>query len=275
LFINLPKGVDVVGRLEISNNGKQLDLVANARGYGGGLVLSSRSQLALPVVSDINISLDSLYLAQLPENRALTGLLGATSNLQFTGKMLSDLDTGLTGKSVFTVRDGSLDVRPIKSMAQTIDRLMGKSSPISQWPDMMPFDQLNGEHVFSGSMKTGQVLNASLENLDITALGGVDLLQGTLSYDVTALFRQTRQDQFKVPDQLAGVRWPLTCEGRLDDSPAELCFGREGAVSQLVAEIARRNLKSRGKRKLGDLIREKLPEEYEKLADEFIQEIFN
>lgn len=252
-------------KVKINNNGKKFDLIANASGFNGKLVLSLVTELQGSINTDVQLSLDKLDVTQLGDLQGITGSLSGHSNLQFEGSMLSHVSQSLTGKTVFTIEDGSLDVRPIKRMAGTIDRLRGKRSSISEWPDILSFKHMVGEHVFNDGLEAGQVLNAELENLTFTAVGGINLARETLRYDVTAMFKKATEGQLKVSDQLVGIRWPMVCRGSFSDEPSELCFGREGAINDLITEVVKQDIKRRGNRELDKLIQDKVPEQYKDL----------
>lgn len=261
-------------KLTVKNDGRRLNVMANSEVYGGKVVLGLDSSLDNKVTTNIKLNIDGVDIAQMIEMPGITGTIAANSNLDFDGTLLSDVNNNLSGQSNFNVKDGSLDVRPLKSVAQTVDLIRGKTSSVSEWPDIMPFDQMVGQHVFQGGTRSGQILNAQVENLNLTALGGVDLQTETLDYDVTAMFKQTDDGAFKVSDQLAGVRWPLSCSGSINASPGELCFGKEGAIQDLVKDIVAQDLKRRGNEKLDKLIKEKVPDEYKGIANDLLKNIF-
>jgi len=260
--------------IEVKNDGGRLDLIAGASGYEGKLVLKLESELTGEPNSRLTLSLDGLDLAQLTGTQGIAGALTATSNLRLAGGSLGDLRDSLIGVTDFSVEGGALDVRPIKRMARAVDLLRGEESPVSRWPDIMPFDRMVGQHRFNRGMGAGQVLNADLENLNIAALGGVDLQSRTLHYEVTAMFTQGKEGRFEVSNRLTGIRWPLTCRGGLSDSLADLCFGRDGAMDELVAEIAKQEVKRRGSRKLKKFLKKQVPEEQGDLIDEVLDNIF-
>ena len=139
----------------------------------------------------------------------------------------------------------------------------------------MPFDSMTGDHVFTGGIETGQVFNASLENISITALGGISLQAETLNYAVTTTLKKTEAGKFKISDQLSGIRWPLICSGKFSDSPADLCLGKDGAISQLVTEIVKQDLQRRGSKKIEELINDNLPDEYKDITADLFKNLFN
>jgi len=261
-------------KVELSNQTDQLATITKAKGFGGKFVISTETSLDNPVTTDLQISMDQLDITKLTECASFTGTVTGTSSLRIRGTNLNDFQTSTQGKTVFNVSDGQLDVRAIKNLAQTIDTVRGKRSSISDWPDVMPFDKMNGQHVFNNGFLTDQVLTAKLENLSITALGGFDLRNNTAAYNVTTMFTQTETGPFKVSDQLSRIRWPLVCEGSLTLPPSELCFGREGAVSELIADIVKQNVSRRGEQKIEKIISEKVPDELKELTRDLFKDIF-
>ena len=262
-------------KMELRNNGKILDLIGNASGYDGRIVLSANTQLTKDVSTNLKFTLDRLDISKLAEINGITGTLTVNSDANFDGHMFSQLNRTLEGKSTFVVQDGTLDVRPLKSVAGTIDTITGRTSSLSEWPDIMPFDRMAGNHVFTSGIEMGQIFNASLDNISITALGGINLHAETLNYDVTTTLNKTEEGTFKVSDQISGIRWPLICSGKFSDSPADLCLGKEGAISELVAEILKQDLKRRGSQKIEELIKDNLPDEYKDITTDLFKNLFN
>lgn len=264
-------------KIDIDNNGQLLALIANTQVYGGKAVLSMDTALGSPVVSLVNLSLDKLDVTQLVETPGVTGRITATSNLQFEGSQLSDLTDSLAGETVFTIKEGTADITPLKSLAQTIDAVRGKTSSVSEWPDNMPFDTMLGQHVFNGGITRGQVLTAQFENLYITALGGFNLEASTLDYDITAMFEHTESGKYRVSKQLAGIRWPMRCQGDISEPLAALCFSQPGAIRTMLTEVAKQDLGRRTQEKTTELVdelQEKVPEEYRDLTNELFKNLF-
>ncbi|MBT5199148.1 MAG: hypothetical protein HOM06_16510, partial [Gammaproteobacteria bacterium] len=113
-----------------------------------------------------------------------------------------------------------------------------------------------------------------LENIFITALGGISLQAESLDYDVTTTLNKTEAGEFKVSDQLSGIRWPLICSGKFSDSPADLCLGKGGAISQLVTEIVKQDLQRRGSKKIEELINDNLPDQYKDITADLFKNLF-
>lgn len=262
-------------KLELHADRQESELSINGQGLNGKLLLTARTNLQNNSTTRIGINLDDVDVAQLAQTADITGRMSGHSNLQFTGTRLADLESSIAGQSIFSIRDGSLDVTPIKGMAQTIDLLRGKQSRISRWPDQVPFNQMTGEHQFLAGTPDGQVLTVRVENLNIMAMGGFDLARETLDYDVTTIFEAREDGPFSVSEQVAGIRWPLQCRGTFTDSPADLCFSEEGAITRLVQDIVKQDLKRRGRNKIKDAIEDKLPDELKGLTDGLLKGIFD
>lgn len=261
-------------KMELKNDGRVVDLIANASGYKGRIVLSANTRLTGEISTEFKLTLDRLDISEFVEVEGIKGTLTANANIKFDGRMMSQLATTLVGKSTFVVKDGALDVRPLKSVAATISTITGKTSPVSEWPDIMPFDTMVGDHLFTDGIELGQVFNASVENISITALGGINLQAKTLNYDVTTMLKKTESGKFTVSDQLANTRWPLTCSGKFSDSPADLCLGQDGAINQLVTDIAKQDLQRRGNKKIEQLINDKVPDEYKDITADLFKNLF-
>ena len=261
-------------KVELRNDRKVLDLIANASGYNGRIVFSANTQLTGEMSTAVQLTLDRLDIPKLVEVEGVTGTLTANSDLKFDGSMLSQLQGTLVGKSTFVIKDGTLDVRPLKTLAKTIDSITRKTSSVSDWPDTMPFDSMAGNHIFTDGIETGQVFNASMKNISITALGGLSLQTETLSYDVTTTLTKTETGEFKISKQLSGIRWPLICSGKFSDSPSDLCLGNDSAISQLVTQFVKQDLQRRGSKKIEELINENLPDEYKDITTKLFKNLF-
>jgi len=258
-------------KIDLNSNQDQLELIANTRLLNGKLVTSINSDWT---DTRLVVSADRVDVSTLTESRAITGKLTGNGVYEFSGDRLSDLEANLAGQSTFSISDGSIDVRPIKTLASSIDSLRGKTSRISTWPDKQPFRTVTGQHLFQGGTRNGQILNARVENLQLTAAGGFDIARESLDYTLTALFEQGNTGAFAVSDQLAGIRWPLRCQGSFNEPPADLCFGQQGAIEELVKSVARQELKRKGNRKLDQLIEEKVPEGLQDLTRDLLKDLF-
>ncbi len=260
-----------MAKVEIKSDKNKLEMIANSRMLDGKLVSSLDSDW---LDSRLVISVDRVDISTLTDSRTLTGRLTGHADLNFSGTRLSDLEQNLAGKTVLNITEGSIDVRPIKDLAVTIDSLRGKRSSISSWPDDIHFQNMSAQHLFQNGTYSGQVLNARIENLHLTALGGFNLAQKTLDYKLTTMFEPGKEGQFQVSDKLAGIRWPMRCQGNFHEEPREICFGQQAAIQEIITSIARQELKRRGNKKLDRLIEEKVPEQLQDLTRDLLKDLF-
>lgn len=262
-------------KVEIDNNASRLQMIANAQIYGGKLVTTLDTTWGKTPTSIIRLSMDRLDASAISEIGLLTGTLTGNAELYFDGTHLSDVEQNLTGRSTYNITDGTIDVRPIKNLAAMIDAIRGKPSRISSWPDVMAIEAMTARHVFQDGTRRGQVLNAQLENLHLTALGGFNASAATVDYHVTAMFEKGDRGAFTVSDDIAGVRWPMQCQGSLTLPPADLCFGQQDAIADIIEEIVRQQLKQRGREKIDELIQDKVPQQLKDVTKKLLEGLFN
>lgn len=187
----------------------------------------------------------------------ITGTLNLTSNIEFAGSRLSEILNSINGPSRFVINDGTLDVTPIKSVAKIIEQVQNKPSSISTWPNKVPFKTLEGNHIFSNGQQS-QNFDFSVENLSIDGIGYLDYFKNYLQYDMSAVIRQSRNGQFQVSPDLIDVRWPITCKGKLDDSPADMCRPKSGLVKDLLRGMVKKKAKQKVEEKVKDKLKNKL-----------------
>lgn len=252
----------------VTLNNQQQKLTADiaASGYEGNLKVGLSATTGSNTSGQLRFNVADLNITRLTEWEWITGTLNADSNTRFTGRMLSEILDSIDGPTGFNIIDGTLDVTPIKALAADIDNLRGKTSSISEWPDKMSFEQLNGKHQLNNGISQDQVFGFQVENLNVAGMGGVDYWQNQLAYDIEVSLEETESGRFHVNPRLAGIGWPLHCEGRLDASPADMCRPDSKGVQKLVTEA----LKEETKRKALDKLEEKIPED----AKELLKGIF-
>ncbi len=239
--------------LELDSKQEKLTAGVTAGGYEGDLELGLSADIGEPMSGRITADIDGINLTRLTEWEWITGTLNATSKTTFKGNMLSRILETIDGPTTFTIKDGTLDVTPIKALAAQIDAVRGKTSSISEWPDTMSFDRLEGQHRLNDGIAQNQVFGFRLENLNVAGTGGIDYWQNHLSYDIDVTLEDTQAGQFKVNPSLAGVAWPLHCEGALDESPVDSCRPDSDAVGRLVADLAKQEIKRKGEEKVEEL----------------------
>jgi len=262
--------------LKISVINQQAGLRINAQmaGYGGEFAFKSQVRNIDPesepngrttlIVKDVDMAL-------LTGLNAITGTLAMDSTTTFTGNRLSEVLASLDGNSNFTVSDGTLNVQAIKGIAAIVDGIQGKTSSLSTWPDQLPFKILQGKHSFEEGIIEGQQFSFVMENMQVVGSGGLDYFSNTINYNIEATLKENVGGQFTVSKNLAGIRWPLHCEGSIDGTVSELCFANKGAVSNIVTEIAKQAIRRKGE----DKLLEKVPDEFKDAAKQLLKGLFN
>jgi len=263
-------------KLKISVINQQAGLRINAQmaGYGGEFALKSQVRNIDPesepngrttfIIKDVDMAL-------LTGLNAITGTLAMDSTTTFTGNRLSEVLASLDGDSNFTVSNGTLNVEAIKGIAAIVDGIQGKTSSLSTWPDQLPFKILQGKHSFKEGITEGQQFSFVMENMQVVGSGGLDYFSNSINYDIEATLKENVGGQFTVGKNLAGIRWPLHCEGSIDGTVSELCLANKGAISNIVTEIAKQAIRRKGE----DKLLEKVPDEFKDAAKQLLKGLFN
>ena len=251
-------------KLEASGNRQQVEALVSAKGMDGKLVASVSADLAPgtaegtagEAASSMTLTLDSVQASDFIGADGLEGRLQGSAELSLKGSRLSQIADSIKGKSSFSIKDGKLDVRPIKRMSLAIDAITGERSSVSDWPDALPFSLMTGDHYLAGGTQTGQTFNAQVDGISLTGQGGFDLASRQLDYDITVIFAAKAEGAFKVSDQLAGTRWPIRCKGQMTASAFDLCLGNEARIARTVKDL----LKQRARERLSERLEDKVPE---------------
>jgi AsmA protein len=234
----------------IVNANQQLKVTASGKGYDGAINMEFVAKTGSNPSGRTNIQLEGMDVTKLAEFEALTGTIELNSNAKFSGVMLSEVLATLDGDSEFNIKDGTLDVKPIKNIAAVIDGLRGETSAVASWPDIMPFKSMVGSHQLNQGVAKNQQLNMTIENLSVSGTGGLDYWNDKLAYDMEVTLHESVDGQFTVGPAMAGIRWPLQCAGSMDATVAELCTPNSDTLSKLVAQILAKELQRQGTEKL-------------------------
>ena len=256
----------------VTNNSQQLQVNAAARGYAGQVKLTLAAQKTIDSMpkSIVTLTVNEMDISQLTDLEWITGRLELDSSLRFEGQLLSQVLDSLSGSNRFRIKQGSLDVSPVKNIASIVDGLRGQSSGIEDWPDRMPFESLTGNLTLNDGIEANQQLNVQLETLTIVGGGGINYWQNRLDYTLDISLMESNTSPFSVKPPLAGLHWPLHCAGALNASPASLCKPSKKDIEDLVANLRKQELKRQGQEKL----KSELPELRDK-AKKLLKGLFN
>ncbi len=236
----------------LQNQRDQLKVDMTMAGYDGTFNIEFNGTSAAAGAGITRARITGVDITKLTEFEWITGKVELESNTTFTGNMLSDVLGTLDGLTTFNIAKGTLDVTPIKSVAGIVDSLRSEKSGIGDWPDKMPFENLNGQHRLIGGIAANQQFNFSLENLKVDGTGGIDYFNNSLAYDIRIQLTES-DGAFSVAPGLARISWPLKCAGAMDASPVDLCLPNRGAITDLITDVAKQEVK----RKATDAVKEK------------------
>lgn len=261
--------------LKVASQAAKLDVTGSAKAYQGDITFGIASQYPdANVFSRTQFSIAGVDIAQALETQAITGTIELKSAHSWRGAMMSDLTNSIDGDATFRIANGTLDVRPIKQLAAIVDGIQGTQSGIAEWPDLLPFESLNGDHKLNSGLAADQTFSANLENMQIIGKGGIDYFANQMNYDIEAVLLENVGGQFTVSKNLAGVKWPLHCEGSLDADPVSLCLPDRSAITELIKNMAAEEAKRRGKDAIQKKIDEVVPDELKDAAKGLLKGLF-
>ena len=265
-------------KLDVENKSPRLTLSTTLKGYGGTIELTTNIKairLGKKPITDVQLSISNLDIASLAATESITGALDLTTQHRFKGDLMSEILSSIAGDSRYTVNKGTIDVTAFKQVATVTDAIIGKQSSISQWPDMLPFENLKGNHKFEKGAAANQTFRFSFTNMDVSGKGGFDYFGNAIDYRVSTTFREDVNGPFTVNPKFAGIELPVDCNGSLDLDTSELCKPDNKAVAKIMQDIAAQELKRKGKKEVEKAIQDKVPEEHKELAEKLLKGFFN
>ena len=265
-------------KLDVENKSPRLTLSTTLKGYGGTIELTTNIKairLGKKPITDVQLSISNLDIASLAATESITGALDLTTQHRFKGDLMSEILSSIAGDSRYTVNKGTIDVTAFKQVATVTDAIIGKQSSISQWPDMLPFENLKGNHKFEKGAAANQTFRFSFTNMDVSGKGGFDYFGNAIDYRVSTTFREDVNGPFTVNPKFAGIELPVDCKGSLDLDTSELCKPDNKAVARIMQDIAAQELKRKGKKEVEKAIQDKVPEEHKELAEKLLKGFFN
>ncbi|MFB0969155.1 MAG: AsmA family protein, partial [Pseudomonadales bacterium] len=224
-------------KLDVENKSPRLTLSTTLKGYGGTIELTTNIKairLGKKPITDVQLSISNLDIASLAATESITGALDLTTQHRFKGDLMSEILSSIAGDSRYTVNKGTIDVTAFKQVATVTDAIIGKQSSISQWPDMLPFENLKGNHKFEKGAAANQTFRFSFTNMDVSGKGGFDYFGNAIDYRVSTTFREDVNGPFTVNPKFAGIELPVDCNGSLDLDTSELCKPDNKAVAKIM-----------------------------------------
>ena len=202
----------------------------------------------------------------------LQGRLSLEGNYEASGENSEDLLNTLVGSTTFSLAENSFDISLIKQIFTEIASLSPTGESIQQWPDIIQFNQLQGEVRFDGGLTDNQEIELNLDNLNIVSTGGLDLEQRRFNYEVGFSFLPPPETQtIPINELYHNVIWPVRCNARFDSSTDQYCrpdFSRIREIfSQLSANAVRQTIEEE--------ITEQVPQLFQEPARRILREILN
>lgn len=231
-----------------------LDLQTMPIGFLGG-ELAGRIQVngaSAPAVIDTRFTMENINAESLAENLRMmepfTGRLNVDAEHSLRGDTSNELMSSLAGLTRFSISEGSADISLVKRVFETIAVISPSGDMAAQWPDVVQFSDITGQHLFAEGINDGQELALRLDNLDISGTGGINLTESAFDYrlDFTILGEPAPQT-IRINEDYRDIAWPVRCNATFDSSPAQICSPDMQRVRELFAQIARDEVERRAR----------------------------
>jgi len=257
----------------------RLNFGLDPAGFYGGTLTTTTSLNARqnpPVMTSISSlrNVDVAAMAQaLPSARFAQGRLNVESIATLRGHTVNQLLDDLNGTTSFSVTDSAVDISLIKQAFSAMSVLgpAGSSDISREWPDTVRFTTLEGYLTVSDGLDSQQ-LQATLDNFEISATGGIDMAAREFDYDVVlTVFGEPAPQTIPISSQYQGIGWPVTCNASFDAEPSQYCGPDFGKVRDLFVEIARDSVQRRVQERLEDAVPEEFQDAARSLLDNLLR----
>ena len=242
-------------------------------GNAQGLLRIDTNQQSPQVIAQLsmkNISMrDFASTATLP--LPVQGRISLEGNYDAFGANSENLMNTLSGSTEFSFAENSFDISLIKQIFTEIASLSPSGESIQHWPDVIQFNQLQGDVRFDEGL-TNQEIELRLDNLNILSTGGIDMEQRAFDYDLEFSFLPPPETQtIPINELYHNIIWPVRCNARFDSSTDQYCrpdFSRIREIfSQLSTNSKRQNIE--------DKITEQVPQLLQEPARRILREVLD
>ncbi len=190
----------------------------------------------------------------------------AGGELTMQGNTPEALVNSMAGEVSFDSSEGLIDISVIKEAVAGVAALAGQSETLAQWPEQLQYLKLDGSWKPTG---TRQSLRFTLDNVALTGDGVVNPLTGELDLaSAVTISKHPTLDALPINEALYDLPIPIRCTGTLEAPSCGL--DRQGAQNAL-AGLAAGKARDRVNQELGDVIDDKVPEEYRDTAREALK----
>ncbi len=221
-----------------------------------------------PSLTNIS-SLRNINLAGLAQGLPAADFAEGRFNLEaihtLRGSTVNELLNTVDGTSSFSVADSAIDVGVLKQVLSSISVLSpaGTGDIAQQWPDVVRFSALEGHLILAQGLAENQQLNVTLDNVEISASGGIDLNADSFNYDVLlTVFGPPAVQTVPVSELYQGVQWPVLCSATFASEISQYCGPDFGKVRDLFVQISRNQVQ----RRVQDAVSDQVPADLQDTA---------
>ena len=238
------------------------NLRLNARDTTPALEVSANS-------TDLNLSLLTPVVSRL---RAVGGFLRSESSYTASGITASELMRSLTGTTAFEVTESSIDIGMIKQVFTAIAALGPGGETIQQWPDVIRFNEVVGNHLLLGGPDQNQELELRMDNFAVSGTGGIDPDAGSLGFDLLfSVLGASYPQTIPINPLYHDVPWPVQCSAAFSDEINRSCRPDFSEVRQIFTRLGSNAVRNR----LDEAVIDRLPEELEEAARSLLRNPLN
>ncbi len=221
-----------------------------------------------PSLTNIS-SLRNINLAGLAQGLPAADFAEGRFNLEavhtLRGSTVNELLNTINGTSSFSIADSAIDVGMLKQVLSSISVLSpaGTGDIAQQWPDVVRFSTLEGHLILAQGLAENQQLNVTLDNVEISANGGIDLNADSFNYDVLlTVFGPPAVQTVPVSELYQGVQWPVLCSAAFASEISQYCGPDFGKVRDLFVQISRNQVQ----RRVQDAVSDQVPADLQDTA---------
>ncbi len=230
-----------------------------------------------PSLTNIS-SLRNVNLAALAQGLPAANFAEGRFNLEavhtLRGSTVSQLRDTVSGTSSFSIADNAIDIGMLKQVLSSISVLSpaGTGDIAQQWPDVVRFSNLEGHIILDQGLDQNQQLSVTLDNVDISANGGVDVNARSFNYNVLlTVFGSPAVQTVPVTELYQGIEWPVLCNATFATGISQYCGPDFGKVRDLFLQISRNQVQRRAQDAVSDQVPADLQDAARGLLDRLLR----
>ena len=230
-----------------------------------------------PSLTNIS-SLRNVNLAALAQGLPAANFAEGRFNLEavhtLRGSTVSQLRDTVSGTSSFSIADNAIDIGMLKQVLSSISVLSpaGTGDMAQQWPDVVRFSNLEGHIILDQGLDQNQQLSVTLDNVDISANGGVDVNARSFNYNVLlTVFGSPAVQTVPVTELYQGIEWPVLCNATFATGISQYCGPDFGKVRDLFLQISRNQVQRRAQDAVSDQVPADLQDAARGLLDRLLR----